>query len=184
MSLDLYTLIFRAILKVPECTAGAEWGCLTGEITHDLIYAFFLPHIVLLIFLVILMQPVKNIHSGLGVLFGLGAYVFIIYEGWYGAILAPLLMWWLVLSIVVGLVYFFVTKFIGSPKARGKLGKAIGGKIKEGMEKDKALRHLEEDIRRYQKKLENADSEKMREVYAKKLTELREKKRKIQREGI
>ncbi|MFP4116933.1 MAG: hypothetical protein ACLFQ8_01365 [Candidatus Aenigmatarchaeota archaeon] len=184
MSLDLYTLIFREILKVAECSAGGKWGCITGDVTQDFIYAFLLPHVVLFIFLVILSKPVKQIHKGLGILFGLSAYIFVIYEGWYGTILAPLLMWWLVLSIVVGLVYFFVTKFIGSPKVRGKIGKSVGGKIKEGMKKDKALRQLQNDIRRYEKKLEHADSEKMKEVYAKKVTELKEKRKKIEREGL
>ncbi len=183
MSVDLYTLVFRVILRVSECSAGAEWGCLTGDVTHDFIYAFLLPHVVLFIFLFILAMPVRNMHSGLGVLFGVGAYIFIIYEGWYGAILAPLLMWWFVLSIIIGLGYFFINKFLGSQETRGKIGRSLGGKIKEGMKKEQALEYLQRDIEEYKRKLKNAKSGSTEKVYAEKLAKLREEKRKLQRGG-
>ncbi len=182
--MDLYQLIFRVILGVAECSRGSDWGCLTGDPTHDFIYAFLLPHIVLFIFLFIFAQPIHKLHNGLGVLFGVGAYIFIIYEGWYGAILAPLLIWWFVLSIIMGLGYFFITKFMGAGEQRGNVGKWAGEKIKKGMKKEKVIQQLEMDINDYKQKLKNTNNDEQIKIYTQKLEELRETKKKIMRGNL
>ncbi len=144
----LYDLVFRAILKVPECGPDGGWGCLTGEPTHDLIFAFFLPHIVLFIFLFVIMgaaTPGSNGKKGIQVLFSIGVYIFLIYTGYYG-LLASWLVIWMALTVFIGLAYFFMAKILPSPDKTAKIGKHVGGYVKKSWDRDKKLRKIDRDI--------------------------------------
>lgn len=155
-ALQLYDLIFEQILNVSRCTGGSGWGCLTGDITHDVIFAFFLPHIVLLIFLFMLREyPPFDGHKGLGNLFAVGAYVLIIYQGWYGAILAPFMVLWMFLIIVMALGYFFLP-MVGSAEQRKKVGKKAGKTMEKATKKSRKLNEIEGKIKEVRKEKKHA----------------------------
>ncbi len=156
LDLDLYTLIFEKILQLKQCMGTAGWGCWVGpeNFAHDFIYALFLPHVVLLVFIYLIGTTtfIFRAHRGLGALFGIAAYIFIIYSGWY-AILASWLVFWLALTIFISLGYFFLSKIIhpSEGKERFALGAKIGESIKASGDKDNAVRELV----RYRNELEN-----------------------------
>ena len=75
---NLYDLIFKNILQLPDCSGGANWGCVNGFFPHDFIYGLLIPHIILLIFLYIATKGIG--HKGLESLLGIGAYIFIVYS--------------------------------------------------------------------------------------------------------
>lgn len=178
----LYELIFKTILQVPKCGPGGGWGCLAGNFSHDFIYALLLPHIVLLVFLYIISRTemIFQKHTGLGTLFGLGAYIFIIYSGWY-SFLASWLVFWLALTIVVAFGYFFLGKIISPAVSGGRrgIGKKVGGYLKKPWEKQKKLRKINEDIKIVEEGLsKNPNNERLQE----KLSKLKMEKRQIERE--
>ncbi|MFP4046041.1 MAG: hypothetical protein ACLFS3_03200 [Candidatus Aenigmatarchaeota archaeon] len=187
-AIELYDLIFKQILNVSQCTGSSGWGCLTGDITHDVIFAFFLPHIVLLTFLIMLRgYPPFGGHKGLGNLFAIGTYVLIIYQGWYGSILAPFLVIWMVLLIIVALGYFFLP-IVGSPEARKKVGGGIKSQIDKSAKKAKQADELEaklhdvNDELSFVRKKKKTSSKDEKKVWTKREAELENKKRKLKRE--
>ncbi len=175
-----YELVFEMIFRVPECPVGEGWGCLTGDLSHDLIFSLFLPHIILLIFLFMITRklPGDGNHGGLQILFGIGAYVFIVYTGIYG-ILTYWLVVWMAITLFVGFLSFFTDKIFGSPSQRKLLGKKVGEYMKKSNDKREALRHIQQDIDdlRDLKNNPNIDPTKV-EI---KIRELESEKRKIQR---
>lgn len=178
----LYELIFKTILQVPQCGPGGGWGCLTGNFSHDFIYALLLPHIVLLVFLYIVSRTelIFQKHTGLGTLFGLGVYIFIVYSGWY-AFLASWLVIWLALTIVLAFGYFFLGKIISPSLTKGRfeIGKKVGGYLSKPWDKQRKLNKINEDIAIVNREL---DKHKDNEKLAQKLAELKLEKRQIERE--
>lgn len=188
---SLYNLIFKQILGLSACrgTGGLQFGCLTGDIVHDFIFALFLPHVIIVIFLFLFSDwaHLREHHKGLSSLLGIAAYVFIIYAGWY-SIIATLGMWWLALGIALSFFNFLWTRVLHPTKSTEmlKAAKDLGGKIGESMSKSKKLRILRERQQKLENLLQRArstENEREAQVYAKRLQDTREKIKKIQ-EGI
>ncbi len=178
----LYEIFFRTILQVPDCVRDEAWGCLRGEIGHDLIFSFFLPHVILFIFIYILMDKglpgVASEHGGIKMLFGLGVYIFVIYAGFYG-ILAAFLVHWLFFTVVIGMIYFFAAKFLPSPSTAAGIGKKVGGYLKKPMDREKKLRKINKDIEEVKKLMRrNPENEKLAQLMA----ELKMERNKIKKE--
>ncbi|MBI4017877.1 MAG: hypothetical protein HY366_02950 [Candidatus Aenigmarchaeota archaeon] len=158
---DIADILFKAVLKVPDCTASSRYGCITGNPSHDLIFAFFVPHVVLLLYLFIISRSMHifQINKALGTLFGLASYITIVYTGWYGR-LAALLFWWLGLTIFLTLLYFFLTKIFhpSESEARFKIGEAVGEKISEGREKSKRKSDLQKRKRELEREIPSLET--------------------------
>ena len=175
--LDLYNLIFKTVLQLPDCTGKATWGCVNGVFPHDFIYGLLIPHIILLIFLFIASKGIG--HKGLEMLLGVGVYIFIVYSGWY-PIFASLSIFWLILSIFIASFYFFWGKILHPVRSR-ELFKLGYIKAKKSAEKVKRIEALKSDIaylRRALEKAKKSGSKEEIETLAKELTkkelELRE----------
>lgn len=149
---SLYDTIFKTILQLPECVGDSTWGCINGYMPHDFIYALFIPHIVLLIFLFIATKGIG--HRGLESLLGIGVYIFIIYSGWY-ALFANLTMLWMVVSLFIASFYFFWGRIVHPTRSRElfKLGFDSAKKSKEKRKREDALRR---DISYLRSQLEEA----------------------------
>ena len=150
--LNLYDLIFKTILQLPQCTSDGTWGCINGVFAHDFIYGLFLPHIVILIFLYLGVKSVP--HRGIGSLLGIGIYTFIIYSGWY-ALLSSLTIFWIILTIFITGFYFFFGR-IFHPSRSDQIFKLAYGKAKSGAEKRKTEQSLVSDIAFLKKRLKDA----------------------------
>ena len=123
MDVNLYDFIFKTILQLPRCvssTAGfwSGWGCIIGpqNFAHDFIISLLLPHIIILIFIYGTSRGLLSEHSGLGTLFGLSIYIFVVYSGWY-AIFAKFTLLWLVLTIFFSFYVFVVGKIFPPSKS-------------------------------------------------------------------
>ena len=176
--LSLFDLIFKTILQLPQCSAGATWGCVTGvNFAQDFIYGVFLPHIVILFFLYLAIRTVQ--HAGIGMLIGIGIYTYIVYSGLY-PLFASLTMFWLVLTIFLTSFYFFFGKVI-HPTRSNQIFNLFYKKTRSGAEKRKIERSLEQDIGYLRKELKNAknidEKKSLREELTKKELELREIRR-------
>ena len=142
--LNLYDIIFRVILQMPECARDATWGCVSGVFAHDFTYGLFLPHIVLIIFIFGAAQ--FGAHKGMSTLLGMGIYVFIVYSGWY-PLFASLTLFWLVISIVMS-TFFFISGKIISPAKAETLGKLASTSKRKRMLKEE-IRRIENQLRRH-----------------------------------
>lgn len=139
--LNLYDLIFKTFLQLPDCMREGSWGCINGVFAHDFVYALLLPHIVLLIF--IFGASRIGEHKGLATLLGIAIYIFIIYGGYY-AIFASFTLFWLALSIFISAGLFIMGKIINPAKAQ-----SIYGLIKN----QRSKRVLREEIHRLENQL-------------------------------
>lgn len=174
--LNLYDLIFKTILQLPECTGGDGWGCINGVFAHDFIYGLFLPHIVILIFLYLGIKSVQ--HRGIGSLLGIGLYTFIVYSGWY-AFFASLTLFWIVLTIFITGFYFFFGR-IFHPARSDQIFNIAYKKAKDSGERKKMERTLREDILYLKKQLNKAKGEN-RKVISEELTKKELQLRELER---
>lgn len=165
ISADLYDFIFKTILQLPRCTGGGDWGCLTGDFSHDFIISLLLPHIIILIFIYGASQGLG--HKGLSSLFGLGIYTFVIYSGWY-PLFATFTLFWLVIAIVISF-YFFIVGKIFPPAKTESIQKALKGMRNKRFLKQE-IKRLESELRRTP-----ANRPEERAKLQKRLSELREK---------
>jgi|GEM_PF-2317671 len=168
----IYELFFRAILKVPECPGpDGGWGCLTGNLEHDLIFSFFLPHLVLFIFLIMLSSSVPGLSKdngkkGLRLLLVIGSYIFIVYTGIYG-FLAYWLVIWLAVAIVISLLKFFLLRAVGSPSNRKDIAKSFGGIAAKSWSKRKKLNKIDKQINQVRKlRKDNPHSDELNRILA------------------
>lgn len=149
-AIDLYNLLFKVFLGMPDCGMGGGWGCITGEFTHDFIFSLFLPHVVLAVFLFIVFRNFG--HAGLETLLGIGGYIFIVQMGWY-PLFASLTLFWLLLVIVMGMYFFIVGKIFppGKSGALFQAGKSVGEWIKKqrakGMSDQELARKLKQQAK-------------------------------------
>lgn len=177
--LDLYSLIFKEILKLQHCSGPGGWGCLTGEFTHDFLFNLFLPHIILVLFLYIAFKEVGG-HRGLGTLLGIGGYIFIIRMEWYPAF-ASLSLLWLAVAIIFGFYHFIIGKFIppGKEKEFYNAGKNLGKKLDDISYKRGDLRKKEYDrwrrreLERLKREYKEADSTEEKERIIKIMEQLK-----------
>lgn len=189
--MNLYELVFRAIFRLPECASEIEFGfwsilnpfieapaCITGNPPQDFFYAFFLPHIILFMFMLAFMSAYGGQHKGLKTLLGVGVYVLIIHQGWY-AFMTRIIGLWLGLAIIFAIWNFIKRPLIGSAEGRSKLGKKIGTKIKDSWSKSKKLRYIDDQMRELQKRKRKVTSSREKQAIEEKLVELEDEKRKI-----
>ncbi len=105
-SSNLYTIFFTQFLGLVQCGSQAGgYGCYTGNITHDLIFNFLLPHVLIIGFILTFAGGgiVKN--KGFQILLGVASYVVIIALGWY-PFLASTMVWWFIVLLAFAIFNF------------------------------------------------------------------------------
>lgn len=188
---DLYEMFFEVVLQLPRCTGSEGWGCWAGpeNFAHDFIYALFLPHVVLLIFLFIFSDTLsmRTKHKGLGVMLSVAAYVYIIYAGWY-SIIATFLTFWLVLSIGLGLITFVVSRIFPPVKTRARmgLGEEVAKALKGSKSKEKKIEKIDAYISAFEELRDEAEQggdDETRDYYQNKINRLKAKKKVLEKGG-
>ena len=154
--IELFNLIFQEILKISPNVLYKY-----TLIQDQIIYLIFIPHVVLFLFLWSFGQIVVPSlggagHSGLRYLVVAAAYIFIVYQGWYGTFLIPLLQTWFTMMLIFGLFLFLVTRFFHPYTAR-KMGRGLGGAVGQSIGKQlgkgKAVEELEERLKFVRKQI-------------------------------
>ncbi|MBU3897098.1 MAG: hypothetical protein KJ697_04165 [Nanoarchaeota archaeon] len=141
-SIDFITIIFEEILKIDS---NLLYNYPT--VPDQLIYLILIPHIILFLFLAGFGGVLSHEHKGMRYLVSIGAYIFIIYSGWYG-MLAQLASTWFTIMIVFGLILFFISRIFPPITAQkfGKIGAAAGEKTFAFLGKGKAIEKLDREI--------------------------------------
>jgi hypothetical protein len=129
---------------------------------EQLLYLVLIPHTVLLLFVYMFAGSISNMaivgpveHKGFKVLFGIVAYITIIFTGWYGNLLVPIFILWWQAALVVALILFSMSKLIINPASfrdMAMLANVVGGKANEKRASkkkvEKELRLVNEQITR------------------------------------
>ena len=128
MAFDIFTLIFETLLKIdPSIIADYT------TVPDQLLYLILIPHVILLMFIYAVskgtVMRIVGDHKGFNYLFQIITYIFIVWGGWYGSILIPLLTGWFTIVLILAFVVFFVS-VIWHPAA----GKVTGQLISKGFE--------------------------------------------------
>jgi hypothetical protein len=149
-TIDLFQLVFEVILKI---SPNLLYKYTT--IQDQILNLIFFPHVVLFLFILgfgdFLVPEGRSTgrNRGMRYLVMAAAYIFIVYQGWYGTILIPLMQTWFTIMLVSGLAFFFIAR-IFSPKQADRLGTGLatyaGTKVGQSLGKPKALAALQREL--------------------------------------
>ena len=160
-TVDLFNLIFQQILKI-DYSILYNYSTLEDQI----LYLILIPHVLLFLFLFAFSRGIVarfiSGHRGLQYLTGLVAYIYIIYAGWYGSFLVPLLLGWFTIALGLGL-FLFLISIIWHPAAmRGgaRLVTAASADISKRAGKGKEKKRLDEEIKLINKQIRDYRREK------------------------
>lgn len=166
-SVNLFNLIFTQILKISPSLISKY-----ANIQDQVLNLILIPHVILFLFIyafsIGIVARITGGHKGFSTLVGIISYIYIVWNGWYGTFLIPLLNAWFMIALIFGLILFLVTVIVhpargaALTKLGGEAGKMAGKKIGETINKDKKLEilyrekeHEEEQIRRCENELRN-----------------------------
>jgi hypothetical protein len=148
-SASLTNMLFSQILKISDSTIYHY-----ATIQDQVIYLLLIPHVILFLFIyafsIGIVARITGGHVGFSRLMGIVVYIYMVWAGWYGA-LVPLLNMWLNIALIGGLIVFLVTAIMHPAKGTkleelgGKIGGSIGDKLGKAALKDKTLEKLYED---------------------------------------
>lgn len=155
-TVDLFNLIFVEILKISPNLLSQYY-----TIQDRIIHLLFLPHVILFLFLwgfgmMIVPPSTDNPNKGLRYLITLTAYIVIVYQGWYGTFLIPLLQTWFYIMLFFGLFLFFISKIFHPLTAKkfGNVGTAMGKSLGEKMARGKQVEALEDELKFIRKRMD------------------------------
>lgn len=157
-TVDLFTLLFQDILQISPSLLYKY-----TTIQDQIFNLIFLPHVILFLFLygfgMMLAPETGNV--GLRRLVTITAYIFIVYQGWYGTFLIPLMQTWFTIMLVFGLALFLISRIVHPFTARtiGKtVGSAVGKEAGKQLGKGKALAALNKELDNSEKELNRTKS--------------------------
>lgn len=141
---DLFTLIFEQFLKISPTLINKY-----TTIQDQLLYLILIPHVVLLLFLWSFGEWISRGRPRFHILLSIVGYIFIIFGGWYGTFIVPIVVSWFIFLIAGAFVFFLLTYIIhpargpAAYKLAGEVGKSIG---KATIGKEKKRGELERQI--------------------------------------
>lgn len=149
-SVNLFNLIFTEILKISPSLLYKY-----TTIQDQVLNLILVPHVILFLFIysfsVGIVGRITGGHKGFSTLLGVVIYIYVIWTGWYGTFLIPLLNAWFIIALIFGLILFFITVIIHP--ARGpalvrlgaEAGKMLGGRM---FENEKKIKKLTDELER------------------------------------
>jgi len=189
-TLDIFQLVFQDILKISS-TILYRYATFQDQI----FYLIFLPHVVLFLFLFgfgRILAPETG-SKGLRYLVMATAYIFIVYQGWYGQILIPLFQTWFTIMLGFSLAIFLISRIIHPYTAKeiskhvgGAVGKEVGKHLGKGKELQALQDELDGTIKQMSKTKERMNDPQFRHPYTRAALEqelkmLDDKKRALER---
>ena len=158
-TVDLFNLIFQQILKISPSLMYNY-----STVQDQILYLILIPHVLLFLFLFAFSKGIVgrfvSEHRGLQYLTGLVAYIYIVYAGWYGSFLVPLMMGWFTIALILG-IFLFLISIIWHPAAAATGGKLLGditqeagkraGRGKQKKAIDDQIKLIDKQIRAYRR---------------------------------
>lgn len=108
MALDILELIFVEILNYPN------YVTLPGGTMEMLVRGLFLPTIIIIVGIYFILGKMAHLtNAGLRLLLGVGIYLFIIINGWYGGFVQITQAYMIFLIVILGILFFIPSHFTG-----------------------------------------------------------------------
>lgn len=189
-SINLFQIIFTEFLKIsPDLLSKYP------TIQDQLLYLILIPHAVLLLFIFSFgYWFVGFAHKGIRLVISLVAYIYLVWAGWYGTLVVPIVNAFLPLLIISWFLLFMFSRVfhpLNLPGASGVI-KGASDKIKSSIQKSKDREKAEKELSIVKsrivyltKQLEKAEhdkNEKLEIEYAYQIGKLEDEKRRLELE--
>lgn len=149
---DLFTIVFTEFLKIsPDLLSKYS------TVQDQLLYLILIPHVILLLFLWTFGSWIARGHSKFHILLSIVGYIYLIWAGWYGSFIVPIVISWFTITIILAFGFFILTYVIHPArgpalyKLTGELGGILGeatiGKEKKRKEFERQIESIEAQVR-------------------------------------
>ncbi len=133
---QILNMIFEVLRITPELLYKYT------TIQDQLLWLIFIPHIIIFLFLFSFGYWISPGHHGLRYLLTLAGYIVIVFTGWYGSLLVPIVNTFFIMLLVTAFIFFIVSKVIHPARgaALHNLFTSIGKRAGEAIVGEKRLR--------------------------------------------
>lgn len=143
--IQLFQIIFEQFLKIsPELISKYA-----GSTQDQLLFLILIPHVILLLFLWSFGAWIARGHGKFHILISIVGYIFVIWGGWYGTFLVPILVSFFTIILALAFGFFILTYIInpGRGPAFYKLAGEAAREIKEKtLGKEQKRKAIEQEI--------------------------------------
>jgi len=148
MAIDIGSLIFETILKIsPELMSRYS------TVQDQLLYLLLIPMVIIVLFLWSFGYWVSGrAHAGIRIMVSMIAFIYIIWSGWYGSIIVPILLAWF--PLMLGSMFiFFIMSHILPPLTANNATKVMKAMVNKAAGKPFETRRLQEEIQMLEKSI-------------------------------
>jgi hypothetical protein len=183
-TVDLFNLIFIQLLKIsPDLISRYS------TVQDQILYLLLIPSVIIILFVWTFGYWIMgNGHNGLRILISLIAYIYIVWSGWYGSWIIPVILAWFPIVLVTFFLFFILSRIL-HPMNIGGASKVMKAGFEKIPQKGKEINALRKQIDIIKKKIRHLESEKSkmsdpqaRSVLSLEITDLKQKKKEIEHE--
>ena len=147
-TVDLFNLIFTEILKISPTLISRY-----STIQDQILYLLLIPSAIILLFVWTFgYWFMGKGHNGLRILISLIAYIYIVWSGWYGTWIIPVILAWFPLILIAFFLFFIISK-IFPPLAVGGASNLMKAGFDKIPQKGKEIDKLKKEIDILNKKI-------------------------------
>jgi hypothetical protein len=177
-TLNLFNLIFTQILKISP-TLVSKYTTVQDQV----LYLIFIPSIIVLFFVWTFgYWIVGNSNRGFRLLITLASYIYIVYAGWYGSFIIPIILAWFPIVLISFFAFFIMTRILhpqniqGASNVMNAVFEKATNKSKEINTVEKQIELIDKQIRALDNRQNNTTNERARAELIKRMAELEQKK--------
>jgi hypothetical protein len=148
-STSISNIIFSNILKINPSLMYKY-----TSVTDQALYLILIPSVIILLFVWLFgywFMGSKN--SGLRILISGVAYIYVVYSGWYGSWMVPIILAWFPLILIAYFGFFIMTKILHPVNVRGAAN-VMNAVFDKATSKSKDIETTEKNIKLLDKKID------------------------------
>ena len=179
--IDLFNLIFQEILKISPSLITKY-----TTIQDQILYLILIPTVIIFLFIWTFGYWIVGTgHRGLRLLISAIAYIYIVWSGWYGTWIIPIVMTWFPMVLFAFFIFFILTRII-HPLNIGGASKIMKAGFEKASSKGKKINELEKQIDLIDKKIRDLERERnrltdgqARQILKLEIVDLKQKKKQL-----
>lgn len=152
-TVNLFNLIFTQILKISP-TLMSKYTTVQDQV----LYLIFIPSIIILFFVWTFgYWIVGNANKGFRLLISLASYIYIVYSGWYGSFIIPIVLAWFPIVLITFFAFFILTRIFHPMNVSGA-SKVMKATFDKATSKSNEIKTTEKKIEEIDKKISQLKS--------------------------
>jgi uncharacterized membrane protein len=152
-SVNLFNLIFTQILKISPSLISHY-----TSLQDQVLYLIFIPSIIILFFVWTFgYWIVGNANKGFRLLISLASYIYIVYSGWYGSFIIPIILAWFPIVLISFFAFFIMTRIFHPMNVQGA-SKVMTAAYEKATSRSKEISTMEKQIEEVDKKIRQLKS--------------------------